>query len=50
VDKDIGLIHAVATTAANVHDLTPAAEHLHGEETVVHEDAGYKGIEKRPAM
>jgi IS5 family transposase len=23
VDKDSGLIHAIVTTAANVHDLTP---------------------------
>ena len=29
VDKDTGLIHSVETTAANVHDLTPAAELLH---------------------
>ena len=50
VDKDTGLIHAVETTAANVHDLTPAAELLHGEETVVYGDAGYQGIEKRPEM
>jgi IS5 family transposase len=35
VDKDTGLIHSVETTAANVHDLTPAADLLHGEETVV---------------
>ncbi len=32
VDKDSGLIHSVATTAANVHDLTPVAELLHGDE------------------
>jgi len=43
VDSESGLIHAVETTAANVHDLTPAAELLHG-------DAGYQGIEKRPEM
>jgi IS5 family transposase len=30
VDKDIGLIHAVASTSTNVHRLTPAAELLHG--------------------
>jgi IS5 family transposase len=47
VDKDNGLIHSVETTAANVHDLTPAADLLHGEETVVYADAGYQGIEKR---
>jgi IS5 family transposase len=50
VDKDTGLIHSVETTAANVHDLTPAAELLHGEETVVYADAGYQGIEKRAEM
>ena len=31
VDKDTGLIHSVETTPANVHDLTPAADLLHGE-------------------
>jgi transposase, IS5 family len=50
VDKDSGLIHSVVTTAANVHDLTPAAELLHGDEEVVYADAGYQGISKRPAM
>jgi IS5 family transposase len=50
VDKDTGLIHSVQTTAANVHDLTPAAELLHGEEPVVYADAGYQCIEKRAEM
>jgi transposase, IS5 family len=50
VDSESGLIHSVETTAANVHDLTPAAELLHGEERVVYADAGYQGIEKRPEM
>jgi IS5 family transposase len=50
VDKDTGLIHSVETTAANVHDLTPAADLLHGEETVVYADAGYQGIDKRAEM
>jgi IS5 family transposase len=50
VDKDTGLIHSVETTAASVHDLTPAVELLHGEETVVYADAGYQGIEKRAEM
>lgn len=45
VDSENGLIHSVETTAANVHDLSPAAELLHGEETVVYGDAGYQGIE-----
>jgi IS5 family transposase len=50
VDKDSGLIHSVVVTAANVHDLTPAAELLHGDEEVVYGDAGYQGIAKRPEM
>jgi IS5 family transposase len=37
----------VETTTANLHDLTPAADLLHGEETVVYADAGYQGIEIR---
>jgi IS5 family transposase len=50
VDKDTGLIHSVETTAANVHDITQAADLLHGEEKVVYADAGYRGIEKRAEM
>ncbi len=50
VDKDSGLIHSLVTTAANVHDLTPAAEQLHGDEDVVYGDAGYQGIAKRSEM
>ncbi|CAK6690129.1 IS5 family transposase [Synechococcus sp. CBW1107] len=50
VDKDTGLIHSVETTAANVHDLTPAVDLLHGEEVVVYADAGYQGIEKGEEM
>ena len=50
VDKDSGLIHSVVVTAANVHDLTPAAELLHGDEEVVYADAGYQGIAKRAEM
>ena len=41
VDKDSGLIHSVVTTSANVHDLTPAAELLHGDERVNYGDAVY---------
>jgi IS5 family transposase len=50
VDKDNGIIHSIETISANVHDLTPAAELLHGQETVVYADAGYRGIEKREEM
>ena len=50
VDKDSGLIHSVVTTSANVHDLTPAAELMHGDEDVVYGDIGYQGIAKSPEM
>ena len=46
-DRDSHLVHTVATTAANVADITQAAALLHGEETQVHADAGYLGVEKR---
>ncbi len=48
VDKGSGLIHSVVTTAANVHDLTSAAELLHGDEKLVYGDAGYQDMAKRP--
>jgi len=50
VDADSGLVHSVAGTAANVHDLTPVDELLHGQETQVHTDAGYQGIDKREEL
>jgi transposase, IS5 family len=47
VDDALGLIHSVATTPANAHDITMADRLLHGEERRVWGDAGYTGIEKR---
>lgn len=47
VDADSGLVHSVTTTAANAHDVTQAGELLHGEETDVFADSGYRGVEKR---
>ena len=47
VDADSGLVHRVATTAANAHDVTQAHALLHGEETDVFADSGYRGVEKR---
>jgi transposase, IS5 family len=49
-DRDSKLVHTVVVTAANVADVTQTAERLHGEETQVHADAGYTGVEKRPEM
>ena len=45
VDKDSGLIDSAETTSANVHDITRAAQLLHGKEEVGFGDAGYQGIE-----
>jgi len=47
VDADSGLVHTVTTTAANAHDITQAAALLHGEETQVFADSGYRGVDKR---
>jgi transposase, IS5 family len=49
-DADSGLVHTVTTTAANAHDITQASQLLHGEETDVFADSGYRGIEKRPEI
>ncbi len=47
VDDSTGLIHSIATTSANAHDITQADKLLHGDEQRVWGDAGYVGIEKR---
>ena len=49
VDDQSGLVHSLATTSANMHDLTASEELLHGEEARVWGDAGYRGMEKRKA-
>lgn len=46
-DAASGLVHSVTGTAANVSDISQAHELLHGQEKVVHADAGYLGVEKR---
>lgn len=47
VDDTFGLIHSIDTTAANVHDILPAGNLLHGDEQRVFGDADYLGIQKR---
>ena len=47
VDRASGLVHTLVATAANVADITRTADLLHGQETQVHADAGYVGVEKR---
>jgi IS5 family transposase len=49
-DRDSKLVHTLQVTAANVADITKTAELLHGEETQVHADAGYTGVQKRPEI
>lgn len=47
VDADSGLVHTVVGTSANAHDVTQASALLHGEETDVFADSGYRGVHKR---
>jgi len=47
VDAHSGLVHTVATTLANTHDITQAHALLHGQEQAVYADSGYRGVEKR---
>ena len=47
VDADSGLVHTVVGTSANVHDVTQASALLHGEESDVFADSGYRGVHKR---
>ncbi len=49
-DRDSGLVHTVVGTAANVADVTQTAALLHGDEQVVHGDAGYTGADKRQEL
>ena len=47
VDADSGLVHTVVGTAASAHDLAQCGALLHGEETAVFGDSGYRGVDKR---
>ena len=47
VDSETGVAPSFTTTAANAHDVTEAHNLLHGGETVVWGDAGYRGVHKR---
>jgi len=47
VDESYGLIHSIATTSANVHDITQTDKLLHGKEKRVWGDAGYTGVDNR---
>ena len=47
VDSETGIVHSMSVTAANAHDVTETHNLLHGGETVVWGDAGYRGVHKR---
>ncbi len=47
VDAETGTVHSLVTTAANVSDVTQVHGLLHGEQSDVVGDAGYRGVEKR---
>jgi len=50
VDAGTGYVHAVAVTAANVHDLDEAGGLVRCDDVVVYADAGYQGIDRRPEI
>jgi len=47
VDAQTGLVHSLVGTSANVAHVTQVHHLLHGQEEVVHGDAGYKGVMRR---
>lgn len=50
VDVESGLVHTVATTAANAADVTQTEHLLHGKEKSVWGNAGYTGVNKREGL
>jgi transposase, IS5 family len=47
VDKDSGLVHTVAVSAANLHDSQAMDELLHGQETALWGDSAYQSKERQ---
>ena len=47
VDADSGLVHTVHATTGSASDVTQAHELLHGQESAVFADSGYRGVTKR---
>ncbi|MBC7436736.1 MAG: IS5 family transposase [Bdellovibrionales bacterium] len=47
VDADSGLVHSLATTAANEADVEQVADLLHGKDKQVWADSGYRGAQTR---
>ena len=49
-DVESGPVHSVHATLVNQSDVAHTHEVLHGQESVVHLDAGYTGVHKRPEI
>jgi len=49
VDKDSGLVHTVAASAANLHDSQAMDELLHGQEQALWGDSAYQSKERKQA-
>ncbi len=47
VNETFGLIHSIDMNAANLHDIVPAVNLIHGDEKRVFGDSGCLGIQKR---
>ena len=47
VDKDSGLVHTVAVSAANLHDSQAMDDLLHGQETALWGDSAYQSKERQ---
>ncbi len=47
VDAGTGLVHTIAVTSANEHDITQASKLIREDDHVVYGDSAYRGIEKR---
>lgn len=50
MDAATGLVHMVLTRPANMYDVTQASQLLHGQESDVFADAGYRGVGKREGV
>lgn len=50
VDAGSGLVHTIAVTSANVHDVTQTANLLREDDEVVYGDSGYLGVQNRPEI
>ena len=50
VDAGSGLVHTIAVTAANVHDVVVAPKLIRKDDLVVYGDSGYVGIQNRPEI